>query len=66
MNLSLLNRYIVILDPGIKIEDGYKAYDEGIEQNVFITMQDGVTPVETEVCIVINYYLQYSILYLFN
>ena len=41
----------MILDPGIKIEDGYKAYDEGIEQNVFITMQDGVTPVETEVCL---------------
>ena len=43
----------MILDPGIKIEGGYKAYDEGIEQNVFITMQDGITPVETEVCSII-------------
>merc|ERR1719427_581447 len=53
-------KYIVILDPGIKIEEGYKAYDEGMEQNVFITMQDGITPVETEVWPGATYHPDYT------
>lgn len=42
-------RYVVIVDPGIKIEKGYKAYDEGLQQNIFITEPDGVTPLVTKV-----------------
>ncbi|XP_078486588.1 sucrase-isomaltase, intestinal [Ciona intestinalis] len=42
-------RYVIILDPGIKIEPGYKAYDEGMQKNIFMKNPDGTTPVLTEV-----------------
>merc|ERR1719193_955669 len=42
-------RYTVILDPGIKVEDGYKAYDEGMEANIFVMDPSNVKPVLTEV-----------------
>ena len=29
-------------DPGIKIEPGYEAYDEGIEKDVFVKQPNGV------------------------
>jgi alpha-glucosidase len=32
---------VVICDPGIKIEEGYKAYEEGIRDDVFIKYPDG-------------------------
>lgn len=32
---------VVICDPGIKVEDGYKAYEEGIRDDVFIKYPDG-------------------------
>lgn len=32
---------VVMCDPGIKVEEGYKAYDEGIKHNTFIQYQDG-------------------------
>jgi alpha-glucosidase len=32
---------VVICDPGIKIEEGYKAYEEGIRDEVFIKYPDG-------------------------
>lgn len=32
---------VVMCDPGIKVEEGYKAYDEGIKYNTFIQYQDG-------------------------
>ncbi len=31
----------VIVDPGIKVEKGYKAYEEGVKQNYFIKYPDG-------------------------
>jgi len=31
----------IIVDPGIKVEKGYKAYDEGVEQNMFLKYPDG-------------------------
>lgn len=32
----------VILDPGIKVEKGYEAYDTGIKEDVFVQYPDGV------------------------
>jgi alpha-glucosidase len=31
---------VVILDPGIKVENGYKAYEEGVKENYFVTYPD--------------------------
>ena len=31
----------VIIDPGIKVEKGYKAYEEGVKQNMFLKYPDG-------------------------
>ena len=31
----------VIIDPGIKVDKGYKAYEEGVKQNMFIKYPDG-------------------------
>lgn len=31
----------VIIDPGIKVEKGYKAYEEGVAQNMFLKYPDG-------------------------
>ena len=27
---------VVIIDPGIKVENGYNAYDDGIKMDIFI------------------------------
>ncbi|CAJ0901783.1 4428_t:CDS:2, partial [Entrophospora sp. SA101] len=32
--------YVVIVDPGLKIEDGYEPYDDGVKRNVFIKNSD--------------------------
>lgn len=32
---------VVIIDPGIKKEPGYKAYDEGVKEDVFLKYPDG-------------------------
>ncbi len=32
---------VIMCDPGIKIEEGYEAYDDGIKKDVFIKYQDG-------------------------
>lgn len=32
---------VVMCDPGIKVEDGYKTYEDGIKQDVFIKYPDG-------------------------
>lgn len=32
---------VIMCDPGIKIEEGYQAYDEGIKEDVFIKYPDG-------------------------
>ncbi|XP_076803980.1 sucrase-isomaltase, intestinal-like [Clavelina lepadiformis] len=42
-------KYIIILDPGIKIEDGYDAYDKGKAYDIFIKEPTGKEPVVTEV-----------------
>lgn len=34
-------KVVVICDPGIKIEEGYQAYDSGKEEDVFIKYPDG-------------------------
>ncbi len=34
-------RLVTIIDPGIKIEEGYKEYDEGIASNYFATYPNG-------------------------
>jgi len=40
--LQKLGFHVVLMcDPGIKIEDGYKAYDDGVKQSVFIKYPDG-------------------------
>jgi alpha-glucosidase len=31
---------VVMCDPGIKVEEGYKTYDDGVQQNVFIQYPD--------------------------
>ncbi|MBE0639167.1 MAG: glycoside hydrolase family 31 protein [Bacteroidales bacterium] len=41
-DLKAINfRTAVIVDPGIKVEKGYKAYDEGVAQNLFVKYPDG-------------------------
>jgi alpha-glucosidase len=32
---------VVICDPGIKVEEGYKAYEEGVQQDIFVKYPDG-------------------------
>ncbi len=32
---------VVMCDPGIKVEEGYKAYDDGVKENVFLKYPDG-------------------------
>lgn len=32
---------VVMCDPGIKVEEGYEAYEDGVQQNVFIKYPDG-------------------------
>lgn len=32
---------VVMCDPGIKVEEGYKAYDDGVKQDVFLKYPDG-------------------------
>src|SRR5690606_1282531 len=32
---------VVICDPGIKVEAGYKPYEEGVQEDVFLTYPDG-------------------------
>ncbi|MDN3600272.1 glycoside hydrolase family 31 protein [Mucilaginibacter myungsuensis] len=34
-------KLVTIVDPGIKIEDGYKQYDEGVKKGYFATYPDG-------------------------
>ena len=34
-------RLVTIVDPGIKIEDGYKQYDEGVDKNYFAKYPNG-------------------------
>lgn len=29
-------RYVVIVDPGIKVEKGYEAYDRGVRDDIFV------------------------------
>lgn len=41
-------RVVIMCDPGIKIEGGYKAYDDGIKDDVFIKYPDG-TPYSGQV-----------------
>jgi len=53
--------YIIIVDPGIKVEDGYPAYDEGMELNLFITEPDGVTPLLGYVWPGLTYYPDFTL-----
>lgn len=47
--LEKLNfKTVVIVDPGIKVEKGYKPYDEGIEHDYFVNYPDG-EPFEAQV-----------------
>lgn len=34
---------VVICDPGIKIEEGYEAYEDGMKKNIFIKYPDGTS-----------------------
>ena len=34
-------KLVTIVDPGVKVEKGYKTYDEGVEKNLFIKRSDG-------------------------
>ncbi|XP_071477569.1 maltase-glucoamylase-like, partial [Diadema antillarum] len=42
-------RYIIILDHGIKVEEGYHAYDRGLEPNVYVLNSAGTAPIVGEV-----------------
>eukprot|EP01080_Neovahlkampfia_damariscottae_P000616 gene616-8120_t len=37
-------RYVVIVDPGVKVEPGYEVYERGIREKLYITHPDGKTP----------------------
>ncbi|MEJ1241771.1 glycoside hydrolase family 31 protein [Chryseolinea sp. T2] len=41
-------RVVIMCDPGIKVEEGYKAYDDGIKSNAFLKYPDG-TPYSGQV-----------------
>lgn len=49
MRQMLFDRYVIILDPAIKIEDGYEPYDSGVRDGVFVMEKDGVTPAVSRV-----------------
>ena len=34
-------RAVTIIDPGVKQKEGYRAYDEGVEKNIFLKNTDG-------------------------
>lgn len=34
-------RAVTIMDPGVKQKEGYHAYDDGVEKNIFLKNQDG-------------------------
>lgn len=36
-------KVVVIMDPGIKTEEGYLPYEEGLEKDLFVTYPDGAT-----------------------
>jgi len=42
-------KYVVIVDPGVKVEPGYFCYDIGLRDKVFITEADGKTPIINKV-----------------
>lgn len=37
-------RYVVIVDPGVRVQSGYEVYDTGMERNVFIMNANGTEP----------------------
>ena len=37
-------RLVPIIDAGVKIEDGYDVYEEGVKNGYFCTNQDGSPP----------------------
>jgi alpha-glucosidase (family GH31 glycosyl hydrolase) len=42
-------KYVVIIDPGVKVEKDYEAYELGIKEKIFITDNDGTTPMVNKV-----------------
>jgi alpha-glucosidase (family GH31 glycosyl hydrolase) len=42
-------KYVVIVDPGVKVEPGYEVYDRGIREKLYITHPDGKTPIVNKV-----------------
>ena len=42
-------KYVIIVDPGVKIEKGYKMYEEGLKEKLYITKSDGKTPIVNRV-----------------
>jgi alpha-glucosidase (family GH31 glycosyl hydrolase) len=41
--------YVMIVDPGVKVEKGYDVYEKGLTEKVYITQPDGVTPTVNKV-----------------
>lgn len=37
-------KYVMIVDPGVKVESGYDVYEDGLKENLYITKEDGKTP----------------------
>ena len=35
-------KLVTIIDPGVKVDKGYKIYDEGLENNYFATDKNGI------------------------
>lgn len=42
-------KYVVILDPGVKVEAGYEPYEKGLQMDIFIKRNDSVTPIVNKV-----------------
>eukprot|EP01028_Stygiella_incarcerata_P012292 TRINITY_DN747_c0_g1_i3.p1 TRINITY_DN747_c0_g1~~TRINITY_DN747_c0_g1_i3.p1 ORF type:complete len:655 (+),score=82.08 TRINITY_DN747_c0_g1_i3:113-2077(+) len=42
-------KYIVIVDPGVKVEDGYHMYEDGLKRKVYIMDKDNTQPIRNRV-----------------
>jgi hypothetical protein len=47
--LSISAIYKLSVDPGVKVDPGYKAYELGLRMNIYIKKSDGVTPIRNKV-----------------
>lgn len=60
-NMSM--HYVVIIDPGIKVDRGYSAYDQGLKEGIFVKDVTG-KPYLGQVSSVFLMLLDYAVLVL--